>query len=68
MKMFIIGFVVAWCVLALLSFVSESIGKGGISLFEGFASTVLTLPLLPFALLYRGGFEIYKKLFRRSKS
>lgn len=67
MKMFIIGFVAAWFALALLAFISESTCKGGIILSEGFASTVLTLPLLPFALLYRGGFEIYKKLFRRSK-
>lgn len=71
MKMFILGFVVAWLVLAGVAQFSESTGKGGVCLFGGWASTVLTIPLLPFALVWRGLYEIHKwlkKIFNRSAS
>ena len=50
---------------------SESTGKGGICLFGGWATTVLTIPLLPFALVWRGLYEAHKwlkKIFNRSAS
>lgn len=71
MKMFILGFVVAWLVLAGLAQFSEDTGKGGICLFGGWASNILSFPLLPFALVWRGLYEIrkwLKKIFNRSAS
>lgn len=71
MKMFILGFIVAWLVLAGVAQFSESTEKGGICLFGGWATTVLTIPLLPFALMWRGLYEVYKwfkKVFNRSGS
>ena len=71
MKMFIFGFIVAWLVLAGLAQFSESTGKGGICLFGGWASNILTIPLLPFALVCRGVYEVHKwlkKVFNRSAS
>lgn len=71
MKMFILGFVVAWLVLAGVAQFSESAGKGGVCLFGGWASAVLTIPLLPFVLVWRGLYEVYKwfkKVFNRSDS
>ena len=71
MKMFILGFVVAWLVLAGVAQFSESTGKGGVCLFGGWASAVLTIPLLPFVLVWRGLYEVYelfKKVFNRSGS
>lgn len=71
MKMFIFGFIVAWLVLAGLAQFSEDTGKGGICLFGGWASNILSLPLLPFALVWRGVYEVckwLKKIFNRSTS
>ena len=71
MKMFILGFIVAWFICACVAQLSESTGKGGICLFGGWASNILTIPLLPFALVWRGVYEVHrwlKKVFNRSAS
>lgn len=68
MKMFILGFIVAWFTLACVTLISEETGHGGVSLWDGWASTILTLPLLPFALAWRGLYEIHKKLKKNKPS
>ena len=68
MKMFIFGFVVAWFALAGIALISEEMRHGGISLWGGWASTILTLPFLPFALVWRGLYEAHKKLKKNKPS
>lgn len=68
MKMFIIGFAVAWFAFACVALISEETRHGGISLWDGWASTILTLPLLPFAFVWRVVYEIHKKLKKHKTS
>lgn len=68
MKMFILGFIAAWFALASIALISEEMRHGGINLWDGWASTILTLPLLPFALVWRGVYEIHKKLKKHNRS
>ena len=68
MKMFILGFIVAWLVLASIALISEETRHGGINLWDGWASTILTFPFLPFALVWRGVYEIHKKLKKNKPS
>lgn len=78
MKMFLLGALCAWVLLAILAFMSEEIIKnGGIVLFDGWASYILTLPLIPLGFLvafikvmadpfYRKNFFYkLKKLFKK---
>ena len=60
MLMIIIGFYACWIILALIAYISETKNTGGIALFDGWAVTVLLLPILisfwaayPFYALYK---------------
>ena len=47
---FIIGFVVAWVLFALVVSISDAIG-GSISLWDGFETYLILLPIIPLLLL-----------------
>lgn len=47
MLYYILGFLSAWIILALLANISEEINSGGIHLWDGWASYILLAPIIP---------------------
>lgn len=47
MLYYLLGFLSAWIILALLANISEEINSGGIHLWDGWASYILLAPIIP---------------------
>ena len=58
---FILGILVAWIVLSLITYISETTQSGGIALWDGWAVTILLLPLYIIIIPLRPIYKLFKK-------
>lgn len=60
---FIIGFIACWFLISIFIIMSEEFLDNGIVLFDGWGTTILLLPIIPFGVITK--FLLHKKTKRK---
>ena len=58
---FILGILTAWVILSIVAYISETTQSGGIALWDGWAVTILLLPIFIIIIPLRPIYKLFKK-------
>ena len=58
---FILGILTAWVILSIVAYISETTQSGGIALWDGWAVTILLLPIFIIIIPLRPIYKLCKK-------
>lgn len=58
---FILGILTAWTILSIIAYISETMRSGGIALWDGWAVTILLLPIYIIIIPLRPIYKFFKK-------